>query len=113
MNKMKDIYARSLAAKALEEGSSGGAVDWAAVTGKPTTFAPTTHNQAFTTITGVATEAQIPTLAQTKVTNLTTDLAAKIPKASVTAITAIATPASATAEEIATKVNALIAALKA
>lgn len=113
MNKTKDIYARSLAAKAIGLSGSGGTVDWASVTGKPATFAPTAHNQAFTTITGVATEAQIPTLAQAKVTNLTTDLAAKIPKASVTAIAAIATPASATAEEIATKVNALIAALKA
>jgi len=101
LNKGKDIYARSLAAKALSSGGSGGAVDWAAITGKPTTFAPATHNQAFTTITGTATDAQVP------------QLATKIAKAPVTAIAAIATPAAATAEEIATKVNALIAALKA
>jgi hypothetical protein len=57
--------------------------------------------------------ARIPTLTQAKVTNLTTDLAAKIAKSAVSGVTAIADPATATAEDVATKINALIAALKA
>lgn len=113
----KDNYARSVAHKALktaeEAGGGPSTVAWADVTGKPTTFAPATHNQAFTTITGTATEAQIPALPQSKITNLTADLGGKIAKSSVSGVTAIADPATATAQDIATKLNALIAALKA
>lgn len=96
----KDIYARSVAHKALKNGAGGG------------TPAPHTHAAADIT-SGTLDQARIPTLAQSKVTNLTTDLGAKIAKSSVSGIAAIGTPASATPEEIATKVNALIAALKA
>jgi hypothetical protein len=112
----KDIYARSVAEKALKTAEAGGGpstVAWTDVTGKPTTFTPSAHNQAFTTITGTATEAQIPTLSQSKITNLTTDLGGKVAKSSVSSITAIADPATATAQDVATKFNALIAALKA
>lgn len=51
---------------------------WAQVTGKPTTFTPAAHNQAFTTITGVATDAQIPSLAISKITGLQSAIDGKI-----------------------------------
>lgn len=62
---------------------------WASITGKPTTFAPiigttaTTaaagnHTQAFTTITGIATLAQLPALTIAKTTGLQTALDAKL-----------------------------------
>lgn len=95
-------------------GGSSNPVAWADVTNKPTTFVPATHNQDASTINaGVLDAARIPTLAQAKITNLSTDLAARILKTSVASLSPIATPASATVEELATAYNALLAALKA
>lgn len=57
-----------------EDGSisvSGGSqsVDWGSITDKPETFAPSAHTHPFTEITGVATAAQIPNLAASKITS--------------------------------------------
>lgn len=48
---------------------------WLQVDDKPTTFTPSAHNQAFTTITGVATAAQIPVLPASKITSGTFEIA--------------------------------------
>ena len=80
--------------KRLGEGEDAGSVEWSDVQGKPTTFAPiigttsTTakagnaaplaHTQAFTTITGVATAAQIPALTIAKTTGLQAAIDAKL-----------------------------------
>ena len=42
---------------------------WANLTGKPSTFAPSTHTHQFTEITGTATTAQIPDLPASKITS--------------------------------------------
>jgi len=62
---------------------------------------------------GTLDAARIPTLAQSKVTNLATDLAGKIAKSSIAGITAIADPSAADAPVVAAKFNELLAALKA
>lgn len=60
-------------------------VSWDDVTDKPSTFAPSAHNQAFTTITGVATVEQIPDLTVAKVTGLQAGLNAKVDDSQVSA----------------------------
>lgn len=99
----------------LQDAEGGSqSIAWADVTGKPSTFAPSAHTHAATDIaSGTLDAARIPTLAQSKVTNLTTDLASKIAKSSVSGVAAIADPTTATAPDVAAKINELIAALKA
>ena len=95
-------------------GSGPVSVEWSNVTGKPSTFAPATHQHNASDINaGTLDVARIPTLTQTKVTNLTTDLNARIQKSALASITSIADPTTATAEQVATAFNLLLAALKA
>src|SRR5690606_34640785 len=54
-------------------------VTWDDVTDKPTTFMPEAHNHNASDITeGVLDAARIPTLAQSKITNLVSDLSSKL-----------------------------------
>ncbi len=62
----------ALERKESSSGGGGGSVAWADITGKPTTFTPSTH--ASTHASGGTDPV---TLAQSQVTNLTTDLAGK------------------------------------
>ena len=54
---------------------------WEQVLGKPSTFTPTSHNHNATDVNaGTLGVDRIPTLAQSKITNLTSDLASKVSK---------------------------------
>lgn len=85
-------------------------VAWDDVTDKPSTFNPAAHNHNASDITeGVLDEARIPTLAQSKITNLVSDLSSKL-----TASPAAA-QADSTAEDLETLVsdfNELLAKLR-
>lgn len=61
----------------IEDSDEPVSVSWDDVEDKPTSFPPSAHNQAFTTITGVATAAQIPALAISKTTGLQAALDSK------------------------------------
>lgn len=74
---------------------SANAVAWANVTGKPTTYPPATHTH---------------TIAQ--ITNLQQTLDGKVAKSAMTGLMPIADPSTATIEEVANAINAIVAALK-
>lgn len=106
-------------------GIGGGTVEWDNIQGKPEEFppsphthtpeeagaAPATHTHAASAITsGTLNAARIPTLDQSKISNLTADLAAKL------TATQAAAQADSVAEDITTLVadfNALLAKLRA
>ncbi len=89
------------------------AVPWSGVKEKPSAFAPAAHQHNASDINaGTLDAARIPTLAQSKITGLTTDLAAKIPKSSVAGLEPIADPSTAEVGDVATLLNSLITALK-
>ena len=86
----------------LEKISSeaGGGVAWDDITNKPTEFNPAAHQHNASDITeGVLDAARIPTLAQSKITNLVSDLSSKL----------TASPAAAQADSTATDVETLVA----
>lgn len=75
-------------------------VAWDDVTDKPSTFTPADHQHNASDITeGVLDAARIPTLAQSKITNLVSDLSSKL----------TASPAAAQADSTATDVETLVA----
>jgi len=79
---------------------SADAVAWADVSDKPTTFTPASHQHNASDINaGTLSADRVPTLAQSKITNLTTDLASKL-----TATQAVA-QSDSTAEDIETLVE--------
>jgi hypothetical protein len=68
----------------IESQLGGGTPDWADITNKPTTFAPSAHTHPQADITNLTTDlagkaALSHTHAQADITNLVTDLAAKVP----------------------------------
>lgn len=77
---------------------------YAEVTGKPTTFAPTIGTTATTAAAGNHTHAAV--------TGTTAGFMTAAQKAALNALTAIADPSTATAPDIAAKVNEIITALK-
>lgn len=75
--------------------------------------APIVHQHSAADINaGTLDAARIPTLAQNKVTNLATDLAARIQKSALAGVSAIPDPATATPADVASAFNALLTALK-
>lgn len=96
-------------------GGGGGPVDWESIENKPEEFPPEPHIHEIAQVTGLQTEldgkaptSHTHTIAQ--VTGLQAALDEKTAKP--TAIEPIADPSTATAEDIANKLNELIAALK-
>lgn len=97
-------------------GSGGGNVEWENIENKPEEFPPEPHTHEIAQVTGLQAElngkaptSHTHTIAQ--VTGLQAALDAKPAKPA--AVEAIADPETATAEDIANKLNELLAALKA
>lgn len=100
---------------AITSGGGGGTVAWADITDKPDTFAPTIGTTATTAKAGnyQPTWAQVtgkPTEFPATAASVETAVSAKT---EVAALTPVADPSTATAEDVANAVNAVIAALQA
>lgn len=96
-------------------GGGGGPVDWGSIENKPEEFPPEPHIHEIEQVTGLQEEldGKAPT-SHTHTIEQVTGLQAELDEktAKPTAIEPIADPSTATAEDIANKLNELIAALK-